>query len=43
MLFRSKRGEVIWQFTKAEAVDFACLHPGHFDTGMKGQIKVAIK
>lgn len=38
-----KRGEVIWQFTKAEAVDFACLHPGHFDAGMKGQVTVAAK
>jgi uncharacterized cupredoxin-like copper-binding protein len=38
-----KRGEVIWQFTKAEAVDFACLHPGHFAAGMKGQVTVAAK
>lgn len=38
-----KRGEVIWQFTKAEAVDFACLRPGHFDAGMKGQVTVAAK
>lgn len=34
-------GEVIWKFTKAGAVDFACLHPGHYDAGMKGAIKVA--
>ena len=34
-------GEVIWQFTKAGPVDFACLHPGHYDAGMKGSIKVA--
>lgn len=34
-------GEVIWQFTKAGPVDFACLHPGHYDAGMKGLIKVA--
>jgi len=38
-----KQGEVIWHFTKAIAVDFACLHPGHFDAGMKGQVKVAAK
>ena len=38
-----KQGEVIWQFTKAGAVDFACLHVGHFDAGMKGQVKVAAK
>lgn len=34
-------GEVIWHFTKATKVDFACLHPGHYDAGMKGNIKVA--
>ncbi|MGM9428404.1 cupredoxin domain-containing protein [Hydrogenophaga sp. MI9] len=38
-----KQGEVIWQFTKAGTVDFACLHVGHFDAGMKGQVKVASK
>ena len=34
-------GEVIWQFTKAGKVDFACLQPGHYDAGMKGAINVA--
>jgi uncharacterized cupredoxin-like copper-binding protein len=34
-------GEVIWQFTKAAPVEFACLYPGHFGAGMKGLIKVA--
>ncbi len=38
-----KQGEVIWQFTKTTAVDFACLHPGHFEAGMKGQVIVAAK
>lgn len=38
-----KRGEVIWHFTKTAAVDFACLHPGHFEAGMKGQVIVAAK
>ena len=36
-------GEVIWHFSKAGTVNFACLHPGHYDAGMKGQIKVAKK
>ncbi|WP_024303463.1 plastocyanin/azurin family copper-binding protein [Pseudogulbenkiania sp. MAI-1] len=36
-----KQGEVIWHFTKAGTVNFACLHPGHFEAGMKGQVKVA--
>ena len=36
-----KTGELIWQFTKTGKVDFACLHPGHYDAGMKGQVRVA--
>ena len=36
-----KTGEVIWQFTKAGKVDFACLQPGHYDAGMKGKVKVS--
>lgn len=36
-----KTGEVIWQFTKAGKVDFACLQPGHYDAGMKGAVTVA--
>ncbi len=39
-LTSGKQGEVIWKFTKAGPVDFACLHPGHYDAGMKGQVKV---
>ena len=35
-----KSGEIIWQFTAAGAVDFACLQPGHFDDGMKGLVNV---
>lgn len=36
-----KTGEIIWRFTKAGKVDFACLQPGHYDAGMKGLINVA--
>ena len=36
-----KTGEIIWQFTKAGQVNFACLQPGHFDAGMKGAVTVA--
>jgi uncharacterized cupredoxin-like copper-binding protein len=36
-----KSGEIVWQFTKAGKVDFACLQPGHFDAGMKGLVNVA--
>ena len=35
-----KNGEVVWQFTKAGKVDFACLQPGHYDAGMKGAVSV---
>ena len=33
--------EMVWQFTKAGTISFACLHPGHYDAGMKGSIAVA--
>lgn len=36
-----KTGEIIWQFTKAGKIDFACLQPGHYDAGMKGVVMVA--
>ena len=35
-----KTGELIWRFTRARVVDFACLHPGHYGSGMKGQVRV---
>ena len=35
-----KSGEIIWQFTKAGRIDFACLQPGHYDAGMKGLVNV---
>jgi len=35
-----KTGELIWQFTKAGSIDFACLEPGHFDAGMRGAVSV---
>lgn len=35
-----KQGEIVWQFTKAGTVNFACLMPGHFEAGMKGAVKV---
>ena len=34
-------GEIVWQFTNAGKVDFACLQPGHYDAGMKGMVTVA--
>ncbi len=35
-----KTGELIWQFGKAGKFDFACLEPGHFEAGMRGNIIV---
>ncbi len=35
-----KTGELIWRFTRARVVDFACLQPGHYPAGMKGQVMV---
>jgi uncharacterized cupredoxin-like copper-binding protein len=35
-----KSGELVWQFTKAGTVDFACLQPGHFEAGMIGTVSV---
>lgn len=35
-----KSGEIVWQFTKAGQVNFACLQPGHYDAGMKGAVMV---
>lgn len=35
-----QQGEVIWRFTQSGVVHFACLHVGHYDAGMKGQVTV---
>lgn len=37
------QGDVIWRFTKTGVVNFACLHIGHYEAGMKGQVKVTAK
>ncbi len=36
-----KSGDIVWQFTQAGKVNFACLQPDHYDAGMKGAVKVA--
>lgn len=38
-----QQGEIVWQFTKAGTVNFACLIPGHYEAGMKGTVKVSKK
>jgi len=35
-----KSGEIVWQFAKAGVVSFACLQPGHFQSGMKGTVVI---
>ncbi|QDO98667.1 hypothetical protein FNB15_15885 [Ferrovibrio terrae] len=37
----SQTGELVWTFTTSGRVDFACLIPGHFEKGMKGDIRVS--
>ncbi|SLN11290.1 plastocyanin [Roseovarius litorisediminis] len=34
-------GEVIWTFANAGTFEFACLIPGHYESGMHGPIEVA--
>lgn len=36
-------GEIIWEFSKAGKVNFACLQPGHYEAGMKGIVAVGAK
>lgn len=36
-----QQGDIVWQFTKARTLYFACLIPGHYEAGMKGVIKVS--
>jgi len=35
-----KEGEIAWKFTVPGTFDYACLIPGHYEAGMKGQIVV---
>lgn len=36
-----QRGGLVWQFTQAGTVDFACTVPGHMEAGMVGKVKVS--
>jgi uncharacterized cupredoxin-like copper-binding protein len=33
-------GEIVWRFTKAGTFEFACLIPGHHESGMHGAVAV---
>ena len=36
----AERGELIWKFTRAGSVAFACLQSGHLEAGMRGVVAV---
>lgn len=36
-----KTGEIVWTFSNAGDYVFACLIPGHYESGMKGDIQVS--
>jgi uncharacterized cupredoxin-like copper-binding protein len=36
-------GEIVWQFANPGAFEFACLIPGHYESGMHGPINVGMK
>ncbi len=36
-------GTLIWKFTRAGTVEFACLIPGHYEAGMRGRIRVGAR
>ena len=42
-LDEGKTGEVIWKFANAGTFEFACLIPGHYESGMHGSIQVSQK
>lgn len=35
-----EQGEIIWTFTNAGGFQFACLIPGHYESGMHGELNV---
>ena len=35
-----KSAEILWRFTKSGTFEFACLIPGHYESGMKGVVVV---
>jgi len=38
-----KTGNVTWKFTNAGKFEFACLIPGHYESGMRGDVAVTDK
>lgn len=42
-LKQGENGEIIWQFSNNEELEFACLIPGHYELGMKGVLEIVSK
>lgn len=40
-LAAGQSGEIIWKFTNGGTFEFACLKPGHYDAGMRGDLVVS--
>ena len=40
LLEPGKSGEIVWTFTKAMALEFACNLPGHYQSGMVGKFSI---
>jgi uncharacterized cupredoxin-like copper-binding protein len=34
-------GEIIWKFGVSDRIEFACLVPGHYESGMRGKVLVS--
>jgi len=43
MLEPGETKELVWTFAEAENLEFACNVPGHYEAGMKGEIRVVEK
>ena len=41
LLDAGESAEIIWKFTKVGTFEFACLIPGHYESGMFGPIRVS--
>lgn len=40
LLEPGKTGEIVWTFPKHATLEFACNVPGHYESGMVGQVKL---
>jgi uncharacterized cupredoxin-like copper-binding protein len=40
-LEEGEKSEIIWEFTNSGKFEFACLIPGHYESGMRGDLEVS--